>query len=65
MDFTSEGGRINRILILAPHTDEGEIGCGGTMAKFAEEGIELYFVTFSIAGKSAIENAFSGKIFWK
>ncbi len=23
-----------KILILAPHTDDGELGCGGTISKF-------------------------------
>lgn len=36
-----------RILILAPHTDDGEFGCGGTIARFLEEGREVYYVAFS------------------
>lgn len=36
-----------RILILAPHTDDGEFGCGGTINKFAEEGHEVFYVAFS------------------
>ena len=27
-----------RVLILAPHTDDGEFGCGGTIAKHIENG---------------------------
>lgn len=38
-----------RILILAPHTDDGEIGCGGSIAKFVEEGHDIYYVAFSPA----------------
>ena len=30
-----------KILVLGPHTDDGEFGCGGTIAKFIEEGKEL------------------------
>ena len=26
------------ILIISPHTDDGELGCGGSIAKFIEEG---------------------------
>ncbi len=37
----------DRILILAPHTDDGELGCGGTIARFLEEGKDLYYVAFS------------------
>jgi LmbE family N-acetylglucosaminyl deacetylase len=34
-------------LILAPHTDDGEFGCGGSITKFVEEGKEIYYVAFS------------------
>lgn len=36
-----------RILILAPHTDDGELGCGGAINKFIEEGHEVYYAAFS------------------
>ncbi len=41
--------RLNpkRILILAPHTDDGEIGCGGSIARFLEEGAEVFYTAFS------------------
>jgi LmbE family N-acetylglucosaminyl deacetylase len=41
-----------RILILAPHTDDGEFGCGASIAKFVEEGHEVHYVAFSAAEKS-------------
>lgn len=44
-----------KILILAPHTDDGELGCGGSIAKFAGEGKELYYVAFSTCSKSLPE----------
>ena len=31
---------FHRVLILAPHTDDGELGCGGTIAKLVESGEE-------------------------
>lgn len=34
-------------MILAPHTDDGELGCGGSIARFLEEGKEVYYVAFS------------------
>ena len=46
---------FNKILILAPHTDDGELGCGGTIAKFIEEGKEVYCAAFSIAEDSVPE----------
>lgn len=42
----------NRILILAPHTDDGEFGCGGSIAKFSEEKKEIFYMAFSTAEKS-------------
>jgi LmbE family N-acetylglucosaminyl deacetylase len=41
-----------RALVLAPHTDDGEFGCGGTMARLVEAGTEVRYVAFSIATKS-------------
>ena len=44
-----------RVLVLAPHTDDGEFGCGGTMARLVEAGTEVRYVAFSIATKSLPE----------
>jgi N-acetylglucosamine malate deacetylase 1 len=44
-----------KILVLAPHTDDGELGCGGTIAKFIAEGREVYYVAFSCCSKSLPE----------
>ena len=40
------------VLVLAPHTDDGEFGCGGSIARFIEEGKEVYYVAFSTAEDS-------------
>ena len=44
-----------RALVLAPHTDDGEFGCGGTMARLVEAGCEVRYVAFSIATRSLPE----------
>jgi LmbE family N-acetylglucosaminyl deacetylase len=44
-----------RALVLAPHTDDGEFGCGGTMSRLAESGCEVRYVAFSIATRSLPE----------
>ena len=41
-----------RALVLAPHTDDGEFGCGGTTARLVEVGCEVRYVAFSIATRS-------------
>src|SRR5205823_8292395 len=46
---------IKRALVLAPHTDDGECGCGGTMARLVEQGVDVRYVAFSIATKSLPE----------
>jgi LmbE family N-acetylglucosaminyl deacetylase len=43
---------LERALVLAPHTDDGEFGCGGTMARLVEAGCEVRYVAFSIATRS-------------
>ena len=42
----------NRVLVLAPHTDDGEFGCGATIGRFVEEGREVYYAAFSTAAES-------------
>lgn len=44
-----------RTLVLAPHTDDGEFGCGGTIARLAEAGAEVFYLAFSAAEKSVPE----------
>jgi N-acetylglucosamine malate deacetylase 1 len=48
-------GAWERVLVLAPHTDDGEFGCGGTMARLVDAGVEVRYVAFSIATRSLPE----------
>ncbi len=41
-----------KALVLAPHTDDGEFGCGGTMARLVAAGCDVRYVAFSIATRS-------------
>lgn len=45
----------NNILVLAPHTDDGELGLGGTISRFIEEGKNVTYVAFSTAQQSVPE----------
>lgn len=42
----------DNILVLAPHTDDGELGLGGTISRFIEEGKNVIYVAFSTADES-------------
>jgi N-acetylglucosamine malate deacetylase 1 len=44
------------ILILAPHTDDGELGCGASIAKFIKEGRKVTYIGFSTCFQSLPEN---------
>jgi LmbE family N-acetylglucosaminyl deacetylase len=41
-----------KILVLAPHTDDLEFGCGATVAKLIEDGNEVFCAAFSACKKS-------------
>lgn len=41
-----------KILVLAPHTDDGELGCGGSITKFCNDGTEVHYAAFSLCKKS-------------
>ena len=41
-----------RALVLAPHTDDAELGCGGTMARLLEGDTEVHVMVFSTASDS-------------
>lgn len=43
---------FKNILVLAPHTDDGELGAGGFIAKLIEQGANVMYVAFSTAEES-------------
>ncbi|WP_241485974.1 PIG-L deacetylase family protein [Chryseobacterium angstadtii] len=46
---------FKKVLVLAPHTDDGELGAGGFISKLIEEGAEVYYMAFSTAEESVPE----------
>ncbi len=40
------------VLVLAPHTDDGELGAGGFISKLIEQGAAVTYVAFSTAEES-------------
>ncbi|HEY6161385.1 MAG TPA: PIG-L deacetylase family protein [Bacteroidia bacterium] len=43
---------FKKVLVLAPHTDDGEFGCGGTISRLVESGCEVYYAAFSACEQS-------------
>lgn len=43
---------MDKILILSPHTDDAELGCGGSIISFLEKKKEILWVVFSTAEES-------------
>lgn len=42
---------FDKVLVLSPHTDDGELGAGGTIAKLVENGSQLTYFAFSAPRK--------------
>ena len=38
---------MKKILVLSPHTDDAELGCGGSIARWVDEGRGVYCIAFS------------------
>lgn len=51
-----------KVLVLCPHTDDGELGAGGTIARIIEEGAHIYFGVFSYADDSLPQGFSKGAI---
>ena len=44
--------KFDTVLILSPHTDDGELGAGGFIARLVEEGSEVKYLGFSACEES-------------
>jgi len=53
--------KFKNVYVLAPHTDDGELGAGGTIAKLIENGADVYYFAFSTAEQS-VPNGFASDI---
>ncbi len=47
---------MERVLILSPHTDDAELGCGGFICKLLERNIKIFWIVFSTAKESLPKN---------
>lgn len=46
---------FKNVLVLAPHTDDGELGAGGFLHKLSDLGAKIHYVAFSTAQESLPE----------
>jgi len=61
--FEFDDRNKKRIVILSPHPDDGEIGCGGTLAKFKDNCLKVNFIaTFSDATATVQEANRAGEV---
>ena len=44
--------KFKNVLVLAPHTDDGELGAGATISKLVELGSQITYVSFSTCAES-------------
>lgn len=47
-----------RVLFLSAHTDDAELGCGGTMARLLEEGATVKSVSFCYCGREDLKKEY-------
>lgn len=46
---------FKKVIVLAPHTDDGEFGCGACLARLRKVGAEVHYIAFSTADESVTE----------
>jgi len=66
-EFAKRKDRSLKILCLGAHSDDIEIGCGGTILRFLEErnNAEIYWVVFAANAEREIEATKSANLFLK
>lgn len=47
---------VNTVVVFAPHTDDGEFGCGATINKLINAGKTVHYVAFSACEQSVLPN---------
>jgi len=52
MTLVDGSGRPARVLVLAPHTDDAELGSGASISRLIRDGSEVHIVAFSAAEQS-------------
>ncbi len=48
--------KMNKVLIISPHTDDAELGAGGTIYKYLKQGRDIFWLVLSTAEESLPDN---------
>ena len=54
---------MKKVLVLAPHADDGEFSSGATIKRFSEEGKEVYYAAFSPCNQSMPEGSKENELY--
>lgn len=54
--------KCQKVLVLAPHTDDGELGCGATISRYLREEKQVYYAVFSACDQSLPEGILNGTL---
>jgi LmbE family N-acetylglucosaminyl deacetylase len=61
MSQEQESEKITRAMVVFAHPDDAEFGCGGTVAKWVNEGIEITYVVATDGSKGSADPAMSSE----
>jgi LmbE family N-acetylglucosaminyl deacetylase len=57
--MTEQTAETRRALVIGAHPDDGEVGCGGTVARLAREGYDITFIVCTNGNKGSHDPAIS------
>lgn len=47
----------DNVLIISPHLDNGNLGCGGTIVKLVQSGFKVHYISFSVSDDNCFNNS--------
>ncbi len=50
-----------RVLVITPHPNDAEVWCGGTVARWIQEGAEVHYVLCTDGGKGTFDHQISSQ----
>jgi len=53
---------MKRLLVIAPHADDAELGCGGAIGRLARAGVRVVVVALTRAGRPELDDEFHAAV---